>query len=105
MIHAFISSLRHIVLDIGIKLSKLSELAEVDFSPLGVLGAVSQSISRIDLYVHTGILTSALTLAQVVFSLEGYEGIPRLIEEGIMVIHSEKVAPYPLQTGDFNTFR
>jgi hypothetical protein len=43
-----------------------------------------------DLYVHTDSLSSADTLAQLSSLLEEYEGVMRLIKEGI---HSEKTAP------------
>jgi len=95
VINLFISpsSLQHLVLDIKVGLSTLSGLTKVDFSPLAVLGAVSLSIPRIDLYIHTGTLPSALTRAQLILSLEDNEDIVRSIKQGKLVIHPEKTAP------------
>ena len=87
------SSLRHLVLDINIKFFTFPDLANLDFSPLAALGATVPSILRIDLYIHTGRLPSALTLAYLLSSLEDYEIVLRLIKEGKLVIHSEKTAP------------
>jgi len=71
-------------------LTSASNLAEVDFSPLAVLGT---AIPRIGLYVHTNILPSTVTLARLLSSLMDYDGIMRSIKEGKLVIHSEKTAP------------
>ena len=84
---------RHLALDINIDLSTFAELASIDFSPLAVLGAASLSIPRIDLYVRTGVLPPALTRAQLLSSLEDYEGIVTSIKEGILVIHLEETSP------------
>jgi len=92
-INIFISSPRHLVLDIDITLSTFCDLTLVDFSPLAILGAASLSIPRIDVYVHTGVLPSALTRAQLLSSLEDDENITRAMKEGVLVIHAEKTAP------------
>jgi hypothetical protein len=86
------SSIRHLVLDINLKFFTFPDLTRFDFSPLSFLGP-SLSIQRIDLYVHTGRLPSALTRAYLLSSLENDEDIVRLIKEGKLVIHSEKTAP------------
>ena len=98
IINSFPSLSQHLVLDIcidltGIQFSNLSYLPDIDFSPLAVLGAASLSIPRIDLYVHTSGLPTAVILARLMSSLEKYEGIMKSIEEGVMVIHSGMTAP------------
>ncbi len=94
IIALFISPPQHLVLDINIHLFSISSnLANVDFSPLAALGTAAMSIPRIDLYVHTGILPSSATLAQLLSSLADYEDVMRSIEKGILIIHSEKTAP------------
>ena len=91
IINSFGSSLQHLILEIDISLTRVtSNLAEVDFSPLAVLGA---AIPWIDLYVHTNILPSTVTLARLLSSLMDYDGIMRSIKEGKLVVHSEKTAP------------
>ena len=71
-----------------------SSLTRIDFSPLAALGAASQSISRIDLYVHTVYPPSPpVTHAQLMSSLEIYEDVARLIKAGVLVIYPEKIAP------------
>ena len=88
IINLFIPSLQHLILDINIDISRVdSNLAKVDFSPLAVLGTAVLSIPRIDLYVHTDILPSHVTLAQVLSSLRD---ITRSIEEGVLIVHSEE---------------
>ena len=88
IINLFIPSLQHLILDIDIDISHVySNLAKVDFSPLAVLGTAVLSIPRIDLYVHTDILPSHVTLAQVLSSLRD---ITRSIEEGVVIVHSEE---------------
>ena len=88
IINSFASSLQHLI---DISLTRVtSNLAEVDFSPLAVLGA---AIPWIDLYVHTNILPSTVTLARLLSSLMDYDGIVRSIKEDKLVIHSEKTAP------------
>jgi hypothetical protein len=52
-INLFISSVKHLVLDIDVSLSGSFVLTDIDFSPLAVLGVASQSIPHIDLFVHT----------------------------------------------------
>ena len=86
------SSLQHLVLDVNVEFFTFADLANFDFSPLEVLGASVSSILRIDLYIHTGRLPSALTLAYLLSSLENDEGLVRSIKEGKLVIHSEKTA-------------
>jgi hypothetical protein len=94
LVNIFISSsLQHLVLSVKIRILNFSHFTQVDFSPLAVLGAAAQRIPRIDLYVHTDILPSALTRAQLLSSLEDYEDIIRSIKDGILVIHSEEIAP------------
>jgi len=88
-----ISLTQHLTLSINIGLRTYSDLAEIDFSPLAILGSASLSIPHIDLYVHTGILPSALTRAELISLLEDYEDIIRSINEGVLVIHSEKRIP------------
>ena len=89
--NSFASSLQHLILEIDISLAGVtSNLVEVDFSPLAVLGT---AIPWIDLYVHTNILPSTVTLARLLSSLMDYDGIMRSIKEGKLVIHSEKTAP------------
>jgi hypothetical protein len=91
ILESFISSPQHLVLDIDIRLENILNLANVDFSPLVALfGASSLSIPRIDLYVHTG---CNVTHAQLLSLTEDYEDVVRSIEDGVLVIHSEKVAP------------
>jgi len=98
IINFFSSLSQHLVLDIcinltGIQFSNLSNLPDIDFSPLAVLGAASLSIPRIDLYVHTCGLPTAVILGRLMSSLEKYEGIMKAIEEGVVVIHSGMTAP------------
>ena len=84
----------HLILDINIHLFDFSSnLANVDFSPLAVLGAAALSIPRIDLYIHTDILPSNVTLAQILSSLADYEDVMKSIDQGIVIIHSERTAP------------
>jgi len=94
IISLFVSPPQHLVLDINIHLFSISSnLANVDFSPLAALGPAAMSIPRIDLYVHTGILSASATLAQIMSALADYEDIIRSVEKGILIIHSEKSAP------------
>ena len=51
------------------------------------------SIPRIDLYVHTGILPSDVTTAQLLSWLADKEDVMRSIEKGILFIHPERTAP------------
>lgn len=60
---------------------------------LTVLEAATLLIPQIDLYVHTDILLSAFTLAQLVSSLVDYQDIMGSMKEGILVIHLEETAP------------
>jgi len=84
IVKLFVSSLRHLVLDIDISLcGTFSNLAEVDFSPRSLGSRFSVD--------PTDILLSTLTLAQLMSSLADY--IIRSIKEGILIIHSEKTAP------------
>ena len=88
------SSTRHLVLDVDINLSGVfSSLDEIDFLPLAILGAASLSIPRIDMYIHTDILPSALTRAGFFSSLADNEDVMRSIKEGVLVIHWEESAP------------
>ena len=87
VVNSFISSLRHLSIDITVSHTNASFLTEIDFSPLAVLAATSGSIPRIDLYVHTDVLPASLTRAHVLFTLEVYEDIARLIKEGVFVVH------------------
>jgi len=91
-INLFISSVKHLVLDIQIFLASL-DLTYIDFSPLAILGAASLSIPHIDLYVYTNGLAPAQTHAQLLSSLDKYEDIMRLIKEDILVIHPERSVP------------
>jgi len=97
IINSFLSIPQHLVLDIGINLTQFSNsecnLPEIDFSPLAVLGAASLSIPRIDIYVHSGCMLSTVRFAQLISSLEKCEGIMKLVEEGVVVIHSQMRAP------------
>jgi hypothetical protein len=86
----FISSTQHLTISVNIGLRTCSDLAEIDLSPLATLGSASLSIPHIDLYVHTGILSSARTLAELTLLLEDHEDIMRSINQGVLVIHSEK---------------
>ena len=89
-ISQFISSTQYLTIIVNIGLRTYSDLDEIDLSPLAILGSASLSIPHIDLYVDTGILPSALTRAELICSLEEYEDIIRSINEGVLVIHSEK---------------
>jgi hypothetical protein len=93
VINLFISPPRHLVLDINLQLNPASHITKVDFSPLAVLGTAPLSIPRIDLYVHTGVLSSADTRAQLLSSLGKYDDILRLINGDGLVIHSEEIFP------------
>ena len=89
VVNLFKPSLRHLSIQIWVA----SSLTRINFSPLSALGPACQSIPRIDLYVHTGILAPSVTHAHVLSSLEVYEDLARLIKEGVFVIHSEEIAP------------
>jgi len=89
-----VSPPRRLILDINVHLFEISSnLATVDFSPLTVLGTAALSIPRIDLYVHTGILPSDDTFAQLLASLADSDDIMRAIEKGVLNIQSEATAP------------
>jgi hypothetical protein len=94
IINLFIPPPRHLLLDIKIHLFDFSSnLANVDFSPLEVLGPAALSIPRIDLYVHTDVLPSDVTSAQILSWLVDYEDVMRSIEKGILICHWERTAP------------
>ena len=93
VVNSFISSLRHLSIDIRPSHINVSSPLQIDFSPLAVLAATSGSIPQIDLYVHTDVLPAPVTRAHVLSSLEVYEDIARLIKKGVLGIHSEKTAP------------
>ena len=91
IIHSFVTSLQHLILQIDISLARTApDLTAVDLSPLAVLGA---TIPRIDLYVHTDTLSSVVTLDRLMSFLAGYDDIMRSIKEDRLVIHSEETAP------------
>ena len=92
-ISQFISSTQYLTISVNIGLRTYSDLAQIDLSPLGILGSASLSIPHIDLYVYTGISPSALTRAELILSLENYEDIIKSINEGVLVIHLEKRIP------------
>jgi hypothetical protein len=83
IIKLFISSLQHLVI----------ELTKLDCSPLAILADVSLSILRIDPYVHNRGISASVTYSQLMCLLDDYEGVVRLIKDGVLVIHSEKTAP------------
>ena len=92
IINSFVPPPRHLLLDINIHLFEFS--SNVDFSPLAVLGAAAMSIPRIDLYVHTGIISSDVTHAHLLASLADYDDTMRAIEKDIqIIIHLEQSAP------------
>ena len=94
IINSFIPPPKHLVLDINLHLFDFSSnLANVDFSPLSVLGAAALSIPHIDMYVHTDTLPSEVTFAQLLASLADHEDVMRAIDKGILIIHSERTAP------------
>ena len=94
VINSFIPPPKHLVLDVDIHLFDFSSnLANVDFSPLAVLGPAVMLIPRIDLYVHTDILPSDITFAHLLASLADGDDLMRAIEKGILIIHPERTAP------------
>ena len=94
IINLFMPPPQHLILDIKIHLFDFSSnLANVDFSPLEILGAAALSIPRIDMYVHTDIVPSDVTTAQLLSWLVDYPDVMRSIEKGILIIHSERTAP------------
>lgn len=74
-------------------MAEVVDLANVNFSPLAVLGAASLSIPRIDLYAHTGKLPAEVIHARLLSSLEKCEDAARAIKEDVLVIHPEETAP------------
>jgi hypothetical protein len=74
----FISLTQHLTISVNIGLRTCSDLAEIDLSPLAILGSASLSI---DLYVHTGILSSACTLAELSLLLKDHKDIMKSIKE------------------------
>jgi hypothetical protein len=87
------ASTQHLTISVNIGLRTPSDLAEIDLSPLKILRSACLSIPHVDLYVHTGILPSALTRDEIFLSLEDKEDILRSIDEGVLVIHLEKRIP------------
>ena len=85
------SSLRHLILDVEIRLGELVwDIDDIDFSFLDILGIAAQSIPRIDLYVYSH--SADIPYRELWSSLvEGHEAMMRAIEDGILVIHA---APY-----------
>jgi hypothetical protein len=101
IISPFFPSLQHLILDIKLYqvYSSSANLTKIDFSPLASLGRASLSIPRIDLYVHTGILPSAVTRAQILSSMEDYE----VDQRWVLVIQSEETAPDGVQAFDIQS--
>jgi hypothetical protein len=74
------SSLQHLTIDISIDDDIVWD--KIDFSPLTVLAESFASFRHIDLYN-----------VQIVSRLSRYQGLKKLIEQGVLVIHAEETAP------------
>jgi len=78
------SSLQHLTIEILIMNGSVWH--KIDFSPLTMLAEASSPFHHIDLYTR-------VPFVKIYSKLARYEGLKKLIEEGILIIHAEQTAP------------
>ena len=78
------SSLQHLTIEILVESD--SDWHMIDFSPLTMLAEASAPFHHIDLYTKAPFVNIYPKLAR-------YEGLKKLIKEGILIIHAEQTAP------------
>jgi hypothetical protein len=83
------ASLLHVTIDIWID-SNIGSLSNINFLPLTALAESSASFRHIDFYIHSRM---EITHSEVVSLLARYEGLRKLIERRVLVIHVQETAP------------
>ena len=78
------SSLQHITIEILVNSYGVWHL--IDFSPLTMLAEASAPFHHIDLYIM-------VPFVEIYPKLARYEGLKKLIKQGILIIHAEQTAP------------
>ena len=84
------SQLQHLTFDIRID-SYHASLSDIYWSPLVDLATLSASIVHIDLYIR--FTKGGFSRADVVSALAEIQVLKELIEQGVLVIHVDEVAP------------
>jgi len=87
-------SLEQLTIEVFVDLSHFgSRLESVDLSLLGLLIEPSICFHHLDIYMYTGSPHIPVTHAQMRSSLKEQEGLLKLIEQGVLVLHPEEAAP------------
>lgn len=91
------SSLQH--LNIEIRVIQFTDAGNVDLSPLTDLAA-SSSFHHIDIFILSVLKAHAMTilLSTILSLVADNEGLMKLIDQGMLVIHPEEMAPTFLDT-------